>query len=74
MTSRSRNTFNDLERGWDYCKSRIGVIGVEFELDGGAGEQHIASSRASKTAEVAPSEEAASGSFPVPAQAGKDAL
>ena len=46
----------------------------ESELDGGAGEQHMASSRASKAAEVAPTEAAPSGSFPVPAQAGKDAL
>ena len=42
----------------------------EPEFDGGEGEQHIASSRASKASEVAPTEAAPTGSFPVPEQAG----
>ena len=55
-------------------KDGLESLESESELDGGAGEQHMASSRASKTAEGAPSEAAVSGSFPLPAQAGKHAL
>ena len=63
-----------LNVGGVIVNDRLESLESDSELDGGAGEQHMASSRSSKTAEVAPSEAAASGSFPVPAQAGKDAL